>query len=99
MSLLKTRNTHTHTDTHDKKVVDQKSRRLSVNDTADTADRQAYAVRTASQAGKELENMANTHTHSHTCRHTHMKLLQRAEGSLRVSRHIHVLLTLKRAGT
>lgn len=95
MSLLKTRNTHTHTDTHDKKVVDQKSRRLSVNDTADTADRQAYAVRTASQAGKELENMANTHT----CSHTHMKLLQRAEGSLRVSRHIHVLLTLKRAGT
>lgn len=95
MSLLKTRNTHTHTDTHDKKVVDQKSRRLSVNDTADTADRQAYAVRTASQAGKELENMANTHTTSHT----HMQLLQRAEGSLRVSRHIHVLLTLKRAGT
>lgn len=64
MSLLKTRNTHT--DRLDKKVVDQKSRRLSVNDTADTADRQAYAVRTASQAGKELENMANTHTTSHT---------------------------------
>lgn len=97
MSLLKTRNTHT--DTHDKKVVDQKSRRLSVNDTADTADRQAYAVRTASQAGKELENMANTHTFTHMQTHTHETFAKGRRFSPCVWTHIHVLLTLKRAGT